>query len=246
MSNATVKVAVAVPLSVVMPVYNEEDAIVDAVEDVRRDVLDHVAGAELVVVNDGSRDRTGALLNTIAETDARIRVIHQENRGHGGALMAALDAAQGDHLFLIDSDRQIPLSDFAAAWTHILGGRDGVFGIRRRRYDPALRLHLTRLVRWAVSVLFAVRVFDANVPYKLLRRQIWQNARVCIPPGTLTPSLFLAIFAKRRGYDIVEVDVAHKERATGEVSIRRFKLLKFCAKGFRQMLSFRRCLSHVS
>ena len=246
MSSATVKAAVAVPLSVVMPVYNEEDAIVDAVEDVRRDVLDHVVGAELVVVNDGSRDGTGALLNTIAETDARIRVIHQENRGHGGALMAALDAAQGDYLFLIDSDRQIPLSDFATAWTQILGGRDGVFGVRRRRYDPALRLQLTRLVRWAVSVLFAVRVFDANVPYKLLRRQIWQNARLCIPLGTLTPSLFLAIFAKRRGYDIVEVDVAHKERATGEVSIRRFKLLKFCAKGFRQMLAFRQCLSHVS
>lgn len=232
----------AILLTVVMPVYNEEGAVVLAVDDVQRHVLDMVGGAELVVVNDGSRDGTGRLLDDAAAHDHRIRVIHQENRGHGGALMAALDAARGQYVFLIDSDRQIPLDGFAAAWAHITDGRDAVFGVRRRRHDPALRLHLTRVVRAAVSMLFGVRVFDANVPYKLLRRSIWNEARACIPPGTLAPSLFLAVFARARRFDIAEVDVVHKERDTGEVSIRRLKLLKFCARGLRQMLTFRRCL----
>jgi dolichol-phosphate mannosyltransferase len=233
-------------LSVVMPVYNEQDAIEAAVDEVQRQVLDHVAGSELVVVNDGSRDQTGALLDKAAAKDPRVRVIHQENTGHGGALMAALGAARGEYVFLLDSDRQIPLDDFPKAWREITSGHEAVFGIRRRRHDPALRLYLTVVIRLAVRLLFGVHLHDANVPYKLLRKSIWDEARPFVPDGTLAPSLFLAIIAKRRGHDIVEIDVTHKQRNTGEVSIRRMKLLKFCARGLSQMLTLRRRLSRRS
>lgn len=230
----------AIPLTVVMPVYNEQDAIVQAVAEVQRFVLDEVAGAELVVVNDGSRDRTGALLDEIAAANSRVRVVHQENRGHGGALLTALAAARGQHVFLVDSDRQIPLDSFREAWHAVISGHDAVFGVRRRRHDPPLRVYLSALIRRAVRVLFGVRIQDPNVPFKLLRRTVWDEAKAVIPDGTLAPSLFLAIAAKRRGYDVLEIDVTHKERDTGEVSIRRLKLLKFCARGLAQMLAFRR------
>lgn len=225
-----------------MPVYNEEEAIVLAVDDVQRHVLDRVAGADLIVVNDGSRDGTGRLLDEIVARDPRVRVIHQQNQGHGGALMAGLGSSRGAVVFLIDSDRQIPLDQFPTAWAYLHNGHDGVFGVRRRRYDPVLRLYLSTVIRSVVGWLFGVKILDANAPYKLLRREIWQEASACIPPGTLAPSLFLAIFARKRGFDIVEVDVVHKERDTGEVSIRRLKLLKFCARGLSQMWAFRRCL----
>ena len=175
-----------------------------------------------------------------------MRVIHQKNTGHGGAVMAALAAARGEYVFLLDSDRQIPLDDFPKAWREIASGREAVFGVRRRRHDPALRLYLTAVIRLAVRLLFGVRLSDANVPYKLLRKSIWDEARPLVPDGTLAPSLFLAIIAKRRGHDIVEIDVTHKERDTGEVSIRRMKLLKFCARGLSQMLALRRRLSRRS
>jgi dolichol-phosphate mannosyltransferase len=233
------------PLTAVMPAYNEEAAIVLAVEDVRSFVLDRIPGAEFVVVNDGSRDRTGQLLDEIAATDPRIRVIHQRNAGHGGAVMTGLETARGTHVLLIDSDRQISLAGFGSAWALIASGRDGVFGVRRRRYDPALRVWLSRVIQFSIWALFSVRLADANVPYKLFRRTMWVDARRCIPPGTLAPSLFLAAYAKKRCIDIVEVDVTHRERDTGEVSIRRFKLLKFCATGFRQLLAFRRAVAHV-
>ena len=223
-------------LSVIMPVYNEEGAIVAAVDEVKQFVLARVPEAEFVVVDDGSRDATGRLLDEAAASDPRIRVIHQPNGGHGAALLTGLKAARGEYLFLIDSDRQIPLDDFAAAWSHVTTGRDAVFGVRRRRYDPVLRLYLSSLVRHSVNVLFRVKLHDANAPYKLFRRAVWQDARDCVPDGTLAPSLFLAIAAKSRGYDILEIDVTHKERDTGEVSLRKFKLLKFCARGLRQML----------
>lgn len=229
-----------IPLSVVMPVYNEQDGIVAAVAEVQRLVLDHVPGSELVVVNDGSRDGTGPLLDGAAVKDPRVRVIHQQNTGHGGALMAALGAARGEFVFLLDSDRQIPLDDFPKAWREIAAGHDAVFGARRRRHDPVLRLYLTVVIRAIVRLLFGVQLYDANVPYKLLRKSIWNEARPLVPDETLAPSLFLAIISKRRGHDIVEIDVAHKERDTGEGSIRRMKLLKFCARGLSQLLMLRR------
>ena len=231
------------PLTIVMPVYNEQDAIAAAVGDVQEHILARIDGAELVVVNDGSRDGTAALLDGIAKADARVRVIHQANMGHGGAVMAGLAAATGDHVFLIDSDRQIPLDKFDDAWRAIEQGRAAVFGVRRRRHDPALRLFLTKVIRHAINLMFGVTLEDANVPYKLLRRSVWEEARPYIPQGTLAPSLFLAIVSKLRGHDILELDVLHKERNTGEVSIRRLKLLKFCARGLAQMIELRRRLS---
>ena len=65
-----------------MPAYNEEEGIEAAVEAVQTHVLDRVATSELVVVNDGSRDTTGALLDKLAATDSRIRVVHKPNGGH--------------------------------------------------------------------------------------------------------------------------------------------------------------------
>jgi dolichol-phosphate mannosyltransferase len=229
-----------VRLSVIMPVYNEQDAIVAAVEDVQRHVLDHVPASELVVVNDGSRDGTAALLDKMSGADRRIRVIHQANGGHGRALLTGLDCSSGEYIFLVDSDRQIPLVDFKAAWEQVGTGSDAVFGVRRRRFDPKLRIYLSALVRESVNVLFRVRLQDANVPYKLFRRAVWTDVRDCVPDDTLAPSMFLAIAAKSRGYKILEIDVTHKERDTGEVSLRHFRLLKFCARGLAQMIGLRR------
>ena len=235
-----------VPLSVVMPVYNEEDAIAAAVDDVSQHVLAAIPDAELVVVNDGSRDRTGAILDAIVAHDARIRVIHQSNTGHGGAVIAGIEAARGACIFLIDSDRQIPLDEFWNAWTALRAGHDAVFGVRRRRHDPALRLYLSRFIQRSVRAFFGVHLHDANVPYKLFRRGVWHDIRPLIPDGTLAPSLFLAVLARLSGFNILEVDVVHKERDTGEVSIRRLKLLKFCARGLSQMLELRRRVSRRS
>jgi glycosyltransferase involved in cell wall biosynthesis len=122
------------PLSVVMPAYNEEGAIEQAVEDVQTHVLAVVPGAELIVFDDGSRDRTPVLLDRIAAGDARVRVIHQPNGGHGRALVTGLEAATGDFVFLIDSDRQIPLDAFGPLWS-VARRSDGAFGVRARRHD---------------------------------------------------------------------------------------------------------------
>ena len=226
-------------LSVVMPAYNEEGGIEAAVVEVRECVLDRIAGSELVVVNDGSRDGTGPILDRLAATDPRVRVLHRPNGGHGPALRTGIEAASGEALFLIDSDRQMPLAEFSPLWAAVSSGSDGAFGVRLERHDPTLRLWLTRAVRGAIPLLFGVRIVDGNVPFKLFRRELWNQARSLIPPDTLTPSLFFAIFVTKRGFRIATIPISHRERQTGVGSIRRWRLVKFCARAFRQLVIFR-------
>lgn len=228
------------PLSVVMPAYNEEEVIARAVQEVQRHVLDQVPGSELMVVNDGSSDATGAILDKLA-TDPRVRVLHRRNGGHGPALRSGMDEARGAWLFLLDSDRQIPLEGFAALWGSA-ADVDGIFGVRRERDDPWVRLWLTQAIRVALRVLFGVAVRDANVPFKLLRASLWADARPFIPADTLAPSLFLAVFAAVRGYRIRSVQVPHRRRSTGVPSIRAGKLLRLSLRGFGQLLRFRKSL----
>lgn len=223
-------------LSVVCPAYNEQGAIADTVADVVRHVFPLVPECELIVVNDGSRDRTGAILNGLASEEPRLRVIHQPNAGHGPAIRRGMEEAAGSRIFLIDSDRQMPLEHFPALWA-AAQDHDAAFGIRSQRDDPRLRLILTRIIRACVRLLFGTPLKDLNVPFKIFTREVWEGARTLIPPDTLAPSLFLSIIAHRQGRTIAQVPVPHRPRETGVVSIRRWKLLKFCARAFRQLLA---------
>ncbi len=232
-------VAAKAPLTVVMPAYNEEDGIETAVREVGRWALDAVAGSELLVVDDGSRDRTGGILDGLTAGEPRLRVIHQPNAGHGGALQRGLEEARGEYVLIIDSDRQVPIEAFGPLW-EAARGRDGAFGVRVDRRDPLHRLVLSSIVRVALRLIFGVRLRDANAPFKIIRRAVWISARELVPPGTLAPSIFLAIFARASGLDVVELDVPHRKRTTGVVSIRRLKLVRFCARAFGQLLAFRR------
>jgi glycosyltransferase involved in cell wall biosynthesis len=225
-------------LSIVMPAYNEEGSIALAVNDVQTHVFSIVNDAELVVVDDGSKDGTGQILDDLAKTEPRLRVVHQANGGHGKALRNGLDIAAGEYVFLIDSDRQIPLEAFAALWEQAQR-HDAAFGIRTSRNDAKIRLVLTRIIRYSLCVLFGTYLRDANVPFKIIRRQVWISARPWIPAGTLAPSLFLALYVRRRRFSLAQVPVTHRERQTGVVSIRRWKLFKFCVKAFAQLLAFR-------
>jgi glycosyltransferase involved in cell wall biosynthesis len=230
-------------LSVVMPVYNEKDSIGDAVREIQSIVLDAVSDSELIVINDGSTDSTKDVLEQLAILDARVLVISQANGGHGAALRTGMEQARGEYMLLVDSDRQIPIEAFSAIWAEAQTC-DMVMGIRVVRHDPPTRIYLTKFVRQVVKLLFGVSIRDANVPFKVLKRSLWLDARSSIPEGTLAPSLFLAIFALRKKYNVVLREVPHRERQSGVSSIRHFKLFRFCSRAFGQLLRFRNTLWH--
>ena len=231
-----------IELSVVMPAYNEEKLIADAVKEVQDQILSLYAASQLIVVDDGSKDGTGAILDKLAAADARVKVIHQKNAGHGQALLAGMNSAQGEFLLLVDSDRQITMESFAP-FKEQADQYDAILGVRRFRHDPPSRLVLTRIVRAILFACLGVNLRDANCPFKLVKRSVWQTAKTVITDDTLTPSLFLAVFLCQPGYKIKEQEVTHRERPAGVSTIRHWKLLKFCGAAFEQLLEFKKRLA---
>lgn len=223
---------------VVMPAYNEAECI----EPVVREWIETVGN--LIVVNDGSKDHTGAVLDKLAEELPALRVIHQKNAGHGAALLhgyrVALDA---DYrwIFQTDSDGQFLAKDFTVLWTQ----RDGspfLLGRRAARNDHPLRVWLSGVHANVVRALFGVRLADSNVPYRLMRADLLRRYLDKIPQEAFAPNVMLSILAARDGHSLGFHAVSHRERTTGVVSIRGWKTAKVGWLVFRQMLGFRKGL----
>jgi glycosyltransferase involved in cell wall biosynthesis len=231
-------------LAVVMPVYNEAGLVEAVVRGLERDVLGRFGpDCRLIVVDDASTDGTSEILRRLAERNPQIQVEHLENNGgHGPAVCRGLDLAQADWVFQLDSDGQFDTSDFAKLWER-RDEADLVVGVRRPRRDPVHRLMLGTVVRAAVGVLAGRRLRDPNAPFRLLRRQLWEDARPLLPPVPLAPSIFVTLVAARRGYRIAEIPVRHLARAQGGSSLRALRLVRFSAGGLRQLIALRVALT---
>lgn len=217
-------------LSVIMPAYNEVGSIEAAVADVQAWVCPVVPDCEIIIIDDGSTDATPALLREMARNEPRLRVIRQANGGHGAALRRGLDAAKGDTLLLLDSDRQILLDGFAGHWA-LLHDRDllAVIGVRWPRHDPFHRLIITRLMRALIFLSFGKAPRDAGVPYKLLRRDAWETVKPLLAADCWIPSVLTAVVLNQRHADrVCEVTVSHVARAKGQSVLKWRRLARFC------------------
>src|SRR5262249_20407520 len=87
---------------------------------------------------------------------------------------------------------------------------------------------------------FRVRLADANAPFKLFERRIWDENQEFIPRDALAPSLFLAVLVALRREGLIEIPVPHRTRKAGKGSLPGYALIRFCTRAFRQLLAFRR------
>lgn len=225
-------------ISVIMPAYNEENIIKTAVEDIINHIFVKIPDSEIIIIDDGSKDKTGEIVDALSKHNPRIKVFHQKNAGHGPALYKGLQHAKGDYLFLIDSDRQIPIEAFDKLWSEIKNN-DAVFGVRSERKDPWVRIFISKILHNIIKLLFNVTLKDANVPFKLLKKEMWDSASKIIPPTSFVPSLLLAIFLKKK-FTLKEINVPHRKRMTGTTTLRKWKLLKFSVHVLLEVISFRR------
>jgi dolichol-phosphate mannosyltransferase len=226
-------------LSVVVPVWNEQATIGQLVKDLDAELAPLVEHLEIIVIDDASTDRTPAILECLAAELRSLRVLRAErNAGHGASVLKGFAAATGDWIFHIDSDGQLVVADFGRLWRR-RESADLVLGYRVRRRDPVHRLVLSRIVAACASLLVGRRLRDPNAPFKLLRRALWADLAVFVPPDTLAPSILLAAAAVRRGWRVEQVPVAHHPRAVGRSSLRAARLVAFSARGLGQLVRLR-------
>jgi glycosyltransferase involved in cell wall biosynthesis len=205
-------------LTFFFPAYNEEENVERTVELALSDIGPLVDGSlEVLIVDDGSSDRTPELADGLADGDPRVRVHHQPNRGYGGALKSGFANARGQLICFSDGDLQFDLAEMSRLLDRLAdAGRqsvDAVIGYRIRRSDPFHRLFIAKTYNALVSVAFGLRVRDIDCAMKLFRREVFDGLRLDSDGPFLSAELLIKLRA--RGVRMAQVGVNHYPRAAG-------------------------------
>jgi glycosyltransferase involved in cell wall biosynthesis len=225
-------------LSIVLPAYNEEQNVASAVERVSVVAQELGIDYEIVLVNDGSTDRTGEIGRDLAQRVPNFRLVeHYPNRGYGGSLKAGFAAATKEWIAFAPADNQFDFSEI-----NLLLGKtneaDIVSGHRTNRQDSFIRKFNALGWNMVVRLLFGYLCHDIDCGFKLFRREILEHVTL-ISNGAMIDTEFLA-GAKARGFHIAEVPVTHLPRLAGEATGADLKVI---VKAFRDLARFRQRLS---
>lgn len=200
-------------LSVFFPAYNEEANIETSVKQAEVVLKSLVKTYELIIVDDGSRDRTGEIADRLAKTNPHIRVVHHHpNKGYGAAVWSGIRAARYDYVFFTDADLQFDLADLAKLLDHV-PQYQAVLGYRAVRRDPPLRRLNARGWNILNRVLFGLKVRDIDCAFKLFKRDRLTNLAVKSQGAMLSAELLIRL--QRQGVAFKEVPVTHLPRAAG-------------------------------
>jgi glycosyltransferase involved in cell wall biosynthesis len=204
-------------LTFFFPAYNEEENVERTVELALSEVGPLVDGSlEVLIVDDGSSDRTPELADALAAADPRVRVHHQPNRGYGGALKAGFANGSGELICFSDGDLQFDLREMSRLLDRLADTAkpvDGVIGFRIRRRDPFHRIFIAKTYNAIVSVAFGLRVRDIDCAMKLFRREVFDGLRLDADGPFLSAELLIKLRA--RGVRMAQVGVNHYPRAAG-------------------------------
>ncbi|MDQ6623527.1 MAG: glycosyltransferase family 2 protein, partial [Verrucomicrobiota bacterium] len=188
------------PLAIVLPVFNEADAIAAVLSEWFTAVEQETSRFLLIAINDGSTDNTLAILNQFKEQwPDRVTVIDQPNSGHGISCRAGYEAALqtgAEWILQIDSDGQCDPRYFHQFWS-VRDHADVVFGLRVARFDGALRRAISTACRALTFLVTGSDLKDANVPYRLMSRKALERALPRVPRDFQIHNVALTLALKR-------------------------------------------------
>ncbi len=198
-------------VSVVVPLYNEAATVLELVERTTACLQARGERFEIVVVDDGSTDRTAALLSAVAATNSAMRVLTlSRNFGQSAALCCGIFAARGRVVVTMDGDLQNPPEEIPRLLDALQPGVDLVSGCRAVRHERAWRLLGSRAVHWIARGLIGGDLQDFGGQFKAYRRDVIAATRTAWVPGR--PFFALAVWL---GFRVVEIHVRHDPRRIG-------------------------------
>lgn len=205
-------------LSALMPAYNEEDVLPVSMKEAVETLEELCERWELVIVDDGSTDRTPEILREWAERDPRIRVVTQNpNQGYTKALIRGFDSCRLEAIFYTDADAQFDLREIANLYPH-LADHDMVAGIRVGRQDPPIRFLTSFVYNKLQGWLLGVNAKDVNCAFKLFRRSFFEKVRLDSDGFLIDAELYAR--AKRAGLTWTQVGVRHRPREQGSTTVK--------------------------
>jgi len=200
-------------LSVVIPVYNEEENVAPLIAEIEASLAVLGKSYEIVIVDDGSKDATFENLRMLRERLAQLKVVRlKRNFGQTAAMAAGLAYAQGAVVILMDGDGQNDPADIPALLRKLDEGNDLVAGWRYNRQDPFLNRRLPSMIaNRLISFTTHVKLHDYGCTLKAMRQEVARNLRLYGEMHRFIPAI-----AYERGASIAELKVNHRPRLRGK------------------------------
>lgn len=226
-------------LAVIMPVYNEEDAIETVINKWCSELDKLGINYKIFAYNDGSKDNTADFLKKIADDKSNVVVINKKNSGHGSSILKGYkdNAPNFTWLFQIDSDNEMEPESFPQLWGKRLD-YDFLIGIRDGRSQNFSRKIISFISRLCVRIFYGAGPWDVNCPYRLMRAEKFIDLFNNLPENTFAPNIIISGIVAKKKLKFFECYVSCAQRQTGEVSIKQLKLLKAAIKSFWQTIIF--------
>jgi glycosyltransferase involved in cell wall biosynthesis len=198
-------------LSVVVPVFNERQGLAELVDEIARACESMGARWEVIVVDDGSTDGSGGLVEELArERNGVVGVRLRRNFGKSAALAAGFERSSGEIVVTLDGDGQDDPAEIPALVERLADGYDLVSGWKATRRDPRLRRWASRLFNWVTGRLSGVRLHDLNCGLKAYRGDCARELQIY---GEL--HRYIPVLAAQRGWRVTELPVNHRPRRHG-------------------------------
>ncbi|MGB6838904.1 MAG: glycosyltransferase family 2 protein [Microgenomates group bacterium] len=201
-------------LSVFFPAYNEEANIEKTVKRAKEILLKTASEWEILIINDGSKDKTLEISRKLAKSDKRIKVVnHGVNKGYGAALKSGFHNAKYSWIVFTDSDGQFDFSEIKK-FLPLMKNSDLILGYRLKRADSFIRRIYTFVWGMIPAILWGLNVRDYSCGFKVIKKRVFETVQPLVGEEKVT-QIEMLVKAKRKGFRFAEVGVHHYPRKYG-------------------------------
>ena len=214
-----------VSISLVTPVYNEEENISVLLEKAVEIFKGKKIEAEIIVVNDGSTDNTRRICEELSEKQKTIRLInHEANRGYSQAISTGIKHAKKNFIILMDSDGQFDVNDITAFLKkHDATGVDVIFGYRENRKGSFLRKLISSNMTKVSNILFGMKFKDTQSAFQFVKADILKSIEIESPSFQVPTEIKIKLSSLGERFE--QIPVNHCERKGGKANLKAFKII---------------------
>jgi dolichol-phosphate mannosyltransferase len=212
-------------LYIVIPAYNEEENIEDAVKEWHQIAVKISKDSRLVVVDDGSADKTKEKLQTLSKKYRQLTVLGKTNSGHGQTVLVGYKYAvkqKADYIFMTDSDLQTRSEEFWRFWD-LRHDYSTLIGHRSGRQDGFTRVVVAKVLRLVLKLIFGLNIPDANAPFRLMSRYELEKYLKKIPDNFYLPNVILTVLyiSGKEKVKFIPITFTPRRRGTGSIHLKQ-------------------------